>query len=67
MAILLSRSSGRGYILIVTGDVVAMMVFHTDDIEIAATEEVTGNAVNALNQTFLTKHLGEVEWYMDTL
>ena len=48
----------------VAGDVVAMMVFHVDDIKIAATEKVTEVVVSALNQRFPTKHLGEVEWYM---
>ena len=47
----------------VAGDVVTMMVFHVDDIKIAATE-VTEVVVSALNQRFPTKHLGEVEWYM---
>ena len=50
--------------LMVAGDVVAMMVFHVDDIKIAATEKVTEVVVSALNQRFPTKHLGEVEWYM---
>ena len=49
--------------LMVADDVVAMMVFHVDDIKIAATE-VTDLVVSALNQRFPTKHLGEVEWYM---
>ena len=48
--------------LMVAGDVIAMMVFHVDDIKIAATEEVTEVVVSALNQRFPTKHLGEVEW-----
>ena len=47
--------------MIVAGDVVATMVFHVDDIKIAATEEVTEVVVSALNQIFPTKHLGEVE------
>ena len=47
--------------LMVAGDVVAMMVFHVDDIKIAATEAVTEVVVSALNQRFPTKHLGEVE------
>ena len=47
--------------LMVAGDVVAMMVFHVDDIKIAATEKVTEVVVSALNQRFPTKHLGEVE------
>ena len=51
--------------LMVAGDVVAMMVFHVDDIKIAPTE-VTELVVNALNQRFPTKHLGEVEWYMES-
>ena len=42
----------------------ATIVFHVDDIKIAATEEVTDVVVSALNQRFCTKHLGEVEWYM---
>ena len=48
----------------IASDVVAMMVFHVDDIKIAATEEVTEVVVSAPNQRFPTKHLGEVEWYM---
>ena len=51
--------------LVVTGDVVATMVFHVDDIKIAATEEVTEVVVNAFNQIFPTKHLGKVEWYVE--
>ena len=49
----------------VADDVVAMMIFHVDDVMITATEEVTKVIVGALNQMFPTKHLiGEVEWYM---
>ena len=48
----------------VAGDVVAMMVFHVDDIKIEATEKVTEVVVSAVNQRFFTKHLVEVEWYM---
>ena len=51
----------------VADDVVVMMVFHVDDIMIAATEEVTKVIVGALNQVLPTKHLGEVEWYMGCL
>ena len=36
--------------LIVASDVVAMMVFHVDDIKIVTTEEVTELAVSAINQ-----------------
>ena len=43
--------------LMVAGDVVTMMVFHVDDIKIAATE-VTEVVVSALNQRFPTKRLG---------
>ena len=50
--------------LIGAGDVVAIVVFHVDDIKIAATEGVTEVVVSALNQRFPTKHLGEVEWYI---
>ena len=50
--------------LIVAGDVVVMIVFHVDDIKIAATEEVTEVVVNALNRRFPTKRVSEVEWYM---
>ena len=50
--------------VMVAGDVVATMVFHVDDIKIAATEEVTEVVVSALNQRFPTKHLGDVEWYI---
>ena len=50
--------------LIVAGDVVAMLVFHVNDIKIAATEEVTEVIGSALNQRFPIKHFGEVEWYM---
>ena len=50
--------------LIVAGDVLAMMVFHVDDIKIEVTEEVTEAVVRALNQRLPTKHLGEVKWYM---
>ena len=52
------------FCLMVAGDVVAMLVFHVDDIKIAATEMVTEVVVSALNQRFPTKHLWEVEWYM---
>ena len=38
--------------LMVAGDVVAMLVFHVDDIKIAATEKVTEVVVSALNQKF---------------
>ena len=48
----------------VAGDVVAMLVFHVDDIKIAATEKVTEVLVSALNHRFPTKNLGEVEWYI---
>ena len=48
----------------VADNVVAMMVFHADDIIIAATEEVTEVIAGALNQRFPTKHLGKVERYM---
>ena len=34
----------------VTGDVVAIMVFHVDNIKIYATQEVTEVVVGALNQ-----------------
>ena len=51
--------------LIVIGGVVAMMVVHVDDIKTAATEAVTEVVAAALNQRLcITKHLGEVEWYM---
>ena len=40
------------------------MVFHVDDIKIAATEEVTPVVVIALNQRFPTKHHRDVEWCM---
>ena len=46
------------FLLTVAGDVVAMMVFHMDDIEIGATEEVTEVAVSPLNQILLTRHPG---------
>ena len=39
--------------LMVAGDVVAMMVFHVDDIKIAATEKVTEVVVSTLNQSCL--------------
>ena len=42
----------RVFRLIVAGDVVAMMVFHVDDIKIAAAEEVTDVVVSALNHTW---------------
>ena len=42
----------RVFRLIVAGDVVAMMVFHVDDIKIAAAEEVTEVVVSALNHTW---------------
>ena len=41
----------------VSNDAVAMMIFHVDDIIIAATEEVTEVVVSALNKKFPTKHL----------
>ena len=49
---------------LIAGDVMAMLVFHVDDINIAANEKVTEVVVSSLNQRFPTKHLGEVEWYM---
>lgn len=45
----------------VSGDVMAMTIFHVDDINIAATEEVTEVVASALNPRFFTKHLGELE------
>ena len=42
--------------LVVAGDVVAMMIFHVDDIESEATEEVPQVVVIALNQRFPAKH-----------
>ena len=50
--------------LVVAGDMVAMMIFHVDDIESEATEEVPQVVVIALNQRFPAKHHGDVEWYM---
>lgn len=47
--------------LVVAGDVVAMIVFHVDDIHIAAIEEVAEIEVRALNQRCNTKYIGEVE------
>ena len=44
----------------VAGDVVAMLLFHVDDINIAVTEKVTEVVVSALNQRFPNKHLGKV-------
>ena len=38
--------------LIVAGEVVATMIFHVDDIKIAAAEEVTEVVVSALNHTW---------------
>lgn len=52
------------FLLRVTDDVVAIMVFHVDDIMIAATEGVIKAIVGALNQRFSTKHLGAIEWYI---
>ena len=49
--------------VIVAGDFVAMTVSHADDINIAATEEITEVVVRVLIERFLTKHLGRVEWY----
>lgn len=37
------------------------VVFHGNNIKIAATEEVTEVTVSALSQRFLTEHLGEVD------
>ena len=51
----------------VAGDVVVMLVFHVDDFKIAATEEVTEVVASAFNQRFPTKHIGEVEWYVDSM
>ena len=50
--------------LIAAGEVVATMIFHVDDIKIAATEEAPELVVSALNQRFPTKHIGEVECYI---
>ena len=50
----------------VADSAVALMVFHVDDIIIAATEGVTKVSVGALHQRFLTEHVGEVEWYVDS-
>ena len=47
--------------VIVGGDVVAMMVVHSD-FKIVATEEVTEMIVSTSTQGFPTKHAGEVEW-----
>ena len=49
----------------VAGEVAAMLVFHVDDITIA-TMEVIEVVVSAVNQRFPIKHLGEVEWYMES-
>ena len=43
---------------------VAFLVFHVDDIKIAATEDVTDSVVDDVNKRFPTNHLGEVTWYM---
>ena len=40
--------------LMVAGDAIATMVFHVDDIKIAATEEVTEVVLSALKQRFPT-------------
>ena len=53
-----------GFRLRVAGYVVVLTVFHVDDIKIAVTEEAAEVEVSALIQTFTTKHLGEIEWYM---
>ena len=45
----------------VAAEVVAMMIFHVDDIKTAATGEVTKVVASALNQRFPPEHLGEVE------
>ena len=52
------------FCLMVASDVVAILVFHVNDIKIASTEKVTEMVDSALNQIFPTKHLGEVAWYM---
>ena len=44
--------------------VVAMLVVHVDGIKIAATKEATDAVVADLKKRFLTKHLGDVAWYM---
>ena len=41
--------------LVVARDVVALMIFHVDDIKIAATKEVTEVVVSALKKIFPTK------------
>ena len=48
----------------VNDEVVAMLVVHVDDINIAATKEMTNTIVSDINERFPTKHLGEVTWYM---
>ena len=48
----------------VFGGGLAMMIFHVDDIKIAATEKVTDVIAGALNRRFPTKHLGGVQRYM---
>ena len=47
--------------MMVAGEV-AMLMFHVDDIKIAATE-VIQVVVSTLKQRSPTKHIGEVEWY----
>ena len=50
--------------LLVGSIVVAMVVIHVDDIQIAASQEVAEVVVDSLNDKFPTKNLGELSWYM---
>ena len=48
----------------VNDEVVTMLVVHFDDINIAATREITYSVVSDLNKRFPTKYIGVVTWYM---
>ena len=48
----------------VNDEVVAMLVVHVDDINIATTKEMKDLVVADLNKRLPTKRLGEVTWYM---
>lgn len=50
--------------LMVGQEVAAMMVIHVDDSQIAASKELARIVIDALKESFLTKDLGELSWYM---
>lgn len=47
-----------------TDEVVAMVVIHVDDIELAASKEIENVAIDSLIDRFPTKNLTELSWNM---